>query len=137
MVLAMEFSSLVLMEKDKETNLIVRELGSYEVGDGAEYITKMFFDGDKVNVYFDTKQDVEDWEYSAIFDLFPEEEFVKHGYNLEQIDDEFNPTWLTKFDFVEEHVDMVDKINEVCNLIKCSITKVFEDIQGKKEEYQE
>jgi hypothetical protein len=132
----MEFSSLVLMEKDKETNFIVKELGSYEVGDGAEYITKMFFDGDKVNVYFDTKQDVEDWEYSAIFDLFNEEEFVKCGYNIEQVDDEFNPTWLVKFDFIEEHITMVDKLSELCTLIKSCVTKAFDDIKGKQEEYQ-
>ena len=40
----MNFSSLVLMEKDKESNLFVRELGSYEVSDGAEYVTKMYYD---------------------------------------------------------------------------------------------
>ena len=116
----MEFSSLVLMEKDKETNFIVKELGSYEVRDGAEYITKMFFDGDKVNVFFDTKKDVEEWEYSAIFDLFEEDEFVKQGYSIEQIDDEYNPTWLVKFDFISEHTDMADKLNDLCALIEDS-----------------
>jgi hypothetical protein len=136
MVLNMEFSSLVLMEKDKETNFIVKELGSYEVGEGAEHITKMFYDGEKVNIYFDTKQDVEDWEYSAIFDLFDEEEFVKLGYSIEQVDDEFNPTWLVKFDFIEEHTTMADKLNELCALIGVSVTKVFDDIKGKEEEYR-
>lgn len=132
----MDFSSLVLMEKDKETNFIVKELGSYEVGEGAEYITKMFFDGDKVNIYFDTKQDVEDWEYSAIFDLFDEEQFTKLGYDIEQVDDEFNPTWLVKFDFIEEHGDMAEKLNQLCLLIKSANDKVFDDIKGKQDEYQ-
>lgn len=132
----MEFSSLVLMEKDKETNFIVKELGSYEVGEGAEYITKMFYDGEKVNIYFDTKEDVEDWEFSAIFDLFNEEEFVRLEYSIEQVDDEFNPTWLVKFDFIEEHTTMADKLNELCTLIGASITKVFDDIKGKEEEYR-
>lgn len=132
----MDFSSLVLMEKDKETNFIVKELGSYEVGEGAEYITKMFFDGDKVNIYFDTKQDVEDWEYSAIFDLFNEEQFIELGYIIEQVDDEFNPTWLVKFDFIEKHLDMADKLNGLCLLIKSAITKVFDDIKGKQKEYE-
>ncbi|MCH5138141.1 hypothetical protein JMF89_13110 [Clostridiaceae bacterium UIB06] len=132
----MEFSSLVLMEKDKETNFIVKELGSYEVGEGAEYITKMFYDGEKVNIYFDTKEDVEDWEFSAIFDLFNEEEFVKREYSIEQVDDEFNPTWLVKFDFIEEHTTMADKLNQLCALIGTSITKVFDDIKGKEEEYR-
>lgn len=132
----MNFSSLVLMEKDKETNLIVKELGSYEVSDGAEYITKMFYNGDKVNVYFDTNSDVEEWEYSAIFDLFDIEAFSKSEYIIEDVDDEYNPTWLVKFDYVENHEDMSEKINNLCGLIKDSMVKVFDDIKNKKEEYQ-
>ncbi|AWI03154.1 DUF6762 family protein [Clostridium drakei] len=132
----MNFSSLVLMEKDKETNLIVKELGSYEVSDGAEYITKMFYNGDKVNVYFDTNSDVEEWEYSAIFDLFDIEAFSKSEYIIEDVDDEYNPTWLVKFDYVENHEDMSEKINNLCGLIKDSMVKVFDDIKSKKEEYQ-
>ncbi|AKA70826.1 DUF6762 family protein [Clostridium scatologenes] len=132
----MNFSSLVLMEKDKETNLIVKELGSYEVSDGAEYITKMFYNGDKVNVYFDTNSDVEEWEYSAIFDLFDIETFSKSEYVIEDVDDEYNPTWLVKFDYVENYEDMSEKINNLCGLIKDSMVKVFDDIKGKKEEYE-
>lgn len=124
------------MEKDKETNLIVKELGSYEVSDGAEYITKMFYNGDKVNVYFDTNSDVEEWEYSAIFDLFDIEAFSKSEYIIEDVDDEYNPTWLVKFDYVENHEDMSEKINNLCGLIKDSMVKVFDDIKNKKEEYQ-
>lgn len=136
MVLILNFSSLVLMEKDKETNLIVKELGSYEVSDGAEYITKMFYDGDKVNVYFDTNSDVEEWQYSAIFDLFDVEAFSKSEYVIEDVDDEYNPTWLVKFDYVENHEDMNERINNLCVLIKDSMVKVFDDIEGKKEEYE-
>lgn len=136
MVLILNFSSLVLMEKDKETNLIVKELGSYEVSDGAEYITKMFYDGDKVNVYFDTNSDVEEWQYSAIFDLFDVGAFSKSEYVIEDVDDEYNPTWLVKFHYVENHEDMNERINNLCVLIKDSMVKVFDDIKGKKEEYE-
>ncbi|HCO74801.1 MAG TPA: hypothetical protein DIT16_08120, partial [Clostridium sp.] len=69
----MDFSAIVLMEKDKETKFFTRELGSYEVNEGAEYITKLFYDGEKVNLYFDTNKDVEEWEFSAIYDLFDDE----------------------------------------------------------------
>ncbi|MDW8802235.1 hypothetical protein P8V03_13855 [Clostridium sp. A1-XYC3] len=133
----MEFSSLVLMEKDKETGFMVKELGSYEVSEGAENISKMFYDGEKVNVYFDTNKDVEDWEYSAIFDLFNEEEFVESGYNIEQVDSEYNPTWLVKFDYDEEHSVVAEKLNKLCALISTSISKVIVDIEGKEEEYRE
>lgn len=133
----MEFSSLVLMEKDKETGFVVKELGSYEVGEGAEYISKMFYDGEKINLYFDTNKDVDDWEYSAIFDLFNEKVFEENGYEIEQVDSEYNPTWLVKFDYDYEHSIVAENLNKLCNLISISMDKVFEDIKGKEEEYKE
>lgn len=132
----MDFSSLVLMEKDKDTGFVTKELGSYEVGEGAEYIKKMFYDGDKINVYFDTNKDVEDWEYSAVFDLFNEDKFTEQGYNIEQIDDEYNPTWLVKFDYNEEHSIVLSKLNNLCSLIRTNVEEVFENVKGKEEEYK-
>lgn len=132
----MEFSSLVLMEKDKDTGFMVNELGSYEVGEGAEYIRKMYYDGDKINIYFDTNADVEDWGYSAIFDLFDESEFITEGFSIEQVDDEYNPTWLVKFDYDQEHSVILSRLNSLCALIKTYMKKVFSDIEGKEEEYK-
>ena len=132
----MNFSSLVLMEKDKDNKFFTRELGSYKVDDGAEYITKMYYDGEKVNVFFDTKKDVEEWEYTAIFDLFDYEAFTENGYTIEDVDDEYNPTWLVKFEFLEKHEDMEKKLNELCNLISEKIYQVFQDISNKEDIYQ-
>ena len=72
----MDFSSLVLFEKKENDNNFLREIESYEVNDGAEYIVKMYYDGDKIKVWFNTKRDVEDWEYSACYDLFNEAAFM-------------------------------------------------------------
>lgn len=132
----MNFSSLVLMEKDKDNKFFTKELGSYKVNEGAEYITKMYYDGEKVNVFFDTKKDVEEWEYTAIFDCFDYESFNDKGYNIEDIDDEYNPTWVVKFDFLESHEQMEKKLDELCSLIEEKIYKVFQDISDKKEVYQ-
>lgn len=132
----MNFSSLVLMEREMETNHLVRELGSYEVGDGAEYIKKFYFDGSKVNVIFETMRDVEDWEYSAIFDLFDEKGFTDNSFAIEQIDDEYNPMWLVKFDYIEDHGTMQDKVNKLCGIINESMDKVFSDIEGREEDYK-
>lgn len=132
----MDFSSLVLMEKDKSTGFMVNELGSYEVGEGAEYIKKMYYDGDKINIYFDTNADVEEWEYSGIFDLFDESEFIEKGFSIEQVDDEYNPTWLVKFDYDQEHSVILSRLNSLCTLIKTYMKKAFNDIQGREEEYK-
>lgn len=131
----MDFSSLVLMERDKETNAFVRELGSYVVNEGAKYVTKMFYDGDNVNVFFDTNRDVEEWEYSAIFDLFNSDVFEENGFKIEDVDDEYNPTWKVKFLYNEKHEVIQEKINELCDLIEEEIENVFENIRGKEGEY--
>jgi hypothetical protein len=132
----MQFSSLVLMERDKETNQFVKELGSYETGEGAEFVTKLYFDGELVNLFFDTVVDVEEWEFTAIYDYFDEEIFVSKGYSIEAVDDEYNPTWVVKFKYSEDHMIVREAIIEVCELIKQEINEVLKKIKEKQEEYK-
>lgn len=134
--MTLDFSSLVLMERDNESGFLTKEIGSYEVGDGAQYITKMYYDGEKVNMFFDTNKDVEEWEFSAIYDLFNEEVFEENGYNIEEVDDEYNPTWVLRFDLDEDHSIMEEKVMTACSLIKEEIEEVFNKILGKEEEYK-
>lgn len=133
----MDFSSLVLMERNKETNLFVRELGSYKVHEGAAYVTKFFYDGYKVNMIFDTKRDVEEWEYSAVFDLFNLDAFEDNDFIIEELVEEYNPTWTIKFDYIEDHNNMEEKINEACTIIEEELENVFEAIKDKREEYEQ
>lgn len=131
----MDFSALVLMEKDKETGFLIKEMGSYEVNEGAEYVTKLFYDGDVVYLSFDTGRDVEDWEFSAVFDMFDEECFKNSVLTIAPKDDEYNPTWIVTFNYDEDHELFKEKLDDVCALISQSINKVFNDISGKKEDY--
>lgn len=135
-MILMDFSSLVLMEKDKENNMLTKEVGSYEVSEGAEYITKLYCIDNEVNVYFDTKEDVEEWEYSAIYDLFNEEVFTEKGYSIEFDEDEYNPTWIVKFQFIEDYDEMKEKLNELCGLIEGEVKLAFENSKDKKEQYE-
>lgn len=131
----MDFSSLVLIEREKETNAFIGEMDSFNVGEGAEYISKFFYNGDAINIYFDTKNDVEEWEFSAIFDNFNTESFVEAGYLIEEVDDEYNPTFKVKFDYKDDYEYIGKKLNEVCNLIKTNMEDVFDKIKDLKEEY--
>lgn len=134
----MDFAALVLMELDKD-NKFVGEIGSYEVGEGAEYVTKFFYSekDEKVSLHFDTHKDVEEWEYTALYDLFNTEVFENKGYEVDEIDDEYNPTWIIKFDFIEEHRDMSEKLNETCEMIKLEMEKAFEEASKNKSDYLE
>lgn len=133
----MDFSSLVLMEKDKETGFISKELGSFEVSEGALYIRKLFVIDNEVNLYFDTNKDVEEWEYSAIYDSFNGEIFRENGFRFEEDLDEYNPTFILKFDYSEEYADMKREITKAVTLIQKEMTAVFDAIKGKEEEYKE
>jgi hypothetical protein len=133
----MDFSALVLMEKDKDTGHLIKEIGSYAVNEGAVYVNKLYVIDGEVNLYFQVNKDVEDWEYSAVYDLFDVEAFETLGYDIEEVDDEFNPTWMISFPFDEDHEEVRAILNELCNLIKDNIEKVFENIQDKRAEYEE
>ncbi|MGG7096340.1 DUF6762 family protein [Clostridium sardiniense] len=133
----MDFSSLVLMEKDKDTGFISKELGSFSVDEGALFVRKFFVEDGVVNLYFDTNKDVEEWEYSAIYDLFNEDEFKEKGYELEEDLEEYNPTFIVKFEYDEEYSKIQEKLNEIIGLIKIEMENVFKNIEGKEEEYEE
>lgn len=131
----MDFSSLVLMEKDKDTGFITKELGSFQVSEGALFVKKLFVLNGEVNLLFDTNKDVEEWEYSAIYDLFNYEAFVKEEFDIEDVLDEYNPTFLIKFKYVDDYEFMKGRINNCVNLIEYSIEEAFKNIEGKESEY--
>ena len=133
----MDFSSLVLMEKDKETGFIKKELGSFEVNEGALFIKKLYVLDEVVYMYFDTNKNVEEWEYSAIYDLFNSEAFAESGYEIEEDLDEYNPAYIIKFKYEDDYDLMKKKIQEAVGTIEKEMNSVFEAIKGKESEYQE
>ena len=131
----MDFSSLVLMEKDKETGFIKRELGSFEVNEGALFVKKLYVLDEIVYMHFDTNKNVEEWEYSAIYDLFNSESFIESGYEIEEDLDEYNPAYIIKFKYEDDYDLMKKKIQEAVGTIEKEMNSVFEAIKGKEAEY--
>ena len=131
----MDYSSLILMEKDKETGFVVKEIGSYNVSEGAEYIKSFYVLDDKVYIKFDTNKDVEEWEYSAIYDVFNMNLFEEEGFEIEEVEDEYNPTYLVKFKYEDNREYISEKLALWIDLIEEAMEKAFSDIEGKEEEY--
>ena len=131
----MDYSSLILMEKDKETGFVVKEIGSYNVSEGAEYIKSFYVLDDKVYIKFDTNKDVEEWEYSAIYDVFNMNLFEEEGFEIEEVEDEYNPTYLVKFKYEDNREFISEKLALCIDLIEEAMEKAFSDIEGKEEEY--
>ena len=133
----MDFSSLVLIEKDKETGFIKKELGSFQVNEGALFVKKLYVLDEIVNMYFDTNKNVEEWEYSAVYDLFNSDVFTESGYEIEEDLEEYNPTYIIKFKYEDDYDVMKKKIQEAVTIIDSEMNLVFEAIKGKEAEYQE
>lgn len=132
----MDFSSLVLMEKDKDTGFITKELGSFQVSEGALFVKKLFVLNGEVNLLFDTNKDVEEWEYSAIYDVFDMDLFENEGFGIEEVEDEYNPTFLINFKYKDDHEYIEEKLALSIELIEEAMEKAFNNIEGKEEEYQ-
>ena len=133
---AMDYSSLILMERDNETGFVSKEVGSFQVSEGAEFVKNFYVKGDTVYFIFDTKEDVEEWQYSAIYDLFDYELFKGEGLDIEDIEDEYNPTFLVKFEYKDDYDYLKEKLDLCIELVEESMEKVFKDIEGKEEEYK-
>ena len=54
----MDFTSLVLFERKENDNSFIKEIGSYEVNAGTDYIAKMYYTRDKLKVWFKAKNDI-------------------------------------------------------------------------------
>lgn len=132
----MDFAALVLMRKDKD-NILSEELGSYKVGEGAKLVSKMYCIDNEVSVFFSTERDVEEWEFSAIYDNFNEELFEENNFKISFEEDEYNPTWKVNFEFIDEFSEMEEKVSKLCELIDSEMKRVFEEIKDKEEEYKE
>ena len=132
----MDFSSLILMERDSETGFITKEIGSYKVKAGAEYIKNFYVKADTVYLKFDTNKDVEEWEYSAIYDVFDCELFENEGFEIEEVEDEYNPTFLVKFKYEDDYEYINEKLSLCIELIEEAMEKAFSEIEGKEEEYK-
>lgn len=132
----MDYSSLILMEKDNETGFVTKELGIFNVSEGAEYIKGFYVQGDTVYIKFDTNKDVQEWEYSAIYDMFNLELFEEEGFKIEEVEDEYNPTYLVSFKYEDKHEYISEKLSLCIELIEETMEKAFNDIEGKEEEYK-
>ena len=67
--------------------------------------------------------------------LFNIKRFEEEGFIIEEELDEYNPTFILKFPYKEEHLEMKDVLDKAVELINEEMEKVFLAIEGKEEEY--
>ena len=137
----MENTSVILMEKDKESGFLVKEIESYTIENG-ELIKGIYLieDNDEKKVVvmrLATDRDVEDWEYAAIYDYYDDEVLEKEVLTVSDVEDCYNPTWEVTLKFDHNQVSMEHKLTSIVELHNNELNRVYEEIKNKKEEYTE
>ncbi|SKA85158.1 hypothetical protein SAMN05443428_106122 [Caloramator quimbayensis] len=122
----MEGSSIVLMEK--QDGILSKELGSYEIETGIEYIYKAYVEDEIVYLFLTTNVDVDDENYNDIFDEYDFEGHINLGCQVEEVEEEYNPVWLIKTDFINQHDDMKKKLNDIIKYHAEEIKRIYEKL---------
>ncbi|MBV4433960.1 hypothetical protein GTH52_08900 [Clostridium tyrobutyricum] len=63
----------------------------------------MYYDSNYVNIYFNTNKEVEDWQYYTIFDMLEKYNFNENNFKIKEVEDEYNPMWIVKFNYTDNH----------------------------------
>lgn len=119
---------LVLMKK--EDGMLTDELGSYEIQEGLEFVFKAYVELTTVKLFLTTNRDVDDEEYTNIFSEYNIDELENMGFEVEEIDEEYNPVWCIKIKFEKDHSVMADILNEITAFHKDEMERVYNAIKG-------
>lgn len=122
----MEASSLVLM--NRVDGILEKELGSYEIEEGLELVYKAFVENGKVYLFLTVDRDVNDEEYNEIFDNYNVDEISNMGFDVSEVEEEYNPVWQVNFEFKDDHDGMEEALNSIIAYHNEEIKRVFEEI---------
>ncbi|NGX94425.1 MAG: hypothetical protein G4V63_04065 [Candidatus Afipia apatlaquensis] len=137
----MENISLVIMEKEKDTGFLSRELGSYEVKYDTEYVSSIYASREDenlyVNMYLTVPGEFEDWKYNAILDNYDTGLYKDKALLAEEDEDSYNPGWVIKFLFLENDNEMEEKINELLGIHVSELERVLSQLKNIEDEYRD
>lgn len=132
----MEETVIVIMLKNKDTGFLEKELGTLEITKNEDYIVNIYVMDNKLYIRLSTGRDVEDWEYSAIYDYYDADCFNGVA-DVMECDDDFNPVWEICTDFDEDLSVTEQLVNRILEIHTRELSDVFETIADKESEYSD
>jgi hypothetical protein len=133
----MESLSVLIMEKNKETGYLERELGSYTISNNGNLIDSIYMirenDKDTVHLRLTTERDVEDWEFSEILDYYDEDVLKDIVLSLEEVEDAYNPMWEVTFEFIDSQRKMENTLQDILNKHKKELDEIYNEIKKEEE----
>lgn len=133
------YNNLLLMKKDTETGFLMEEIGSYKINNHIEYIEKIYLaeEGENLFIYLTlTTHDIEeDWKYYGIFDMYNVDIFSDMICDIEESNDNFNPTWILKIQYTDNYVVIENLLNEILTIHAAELERIIPLIN--EEDYTE
>jgi hypothetical protein len=123
--MALDAKGLVLM--NSINGILSNELGSYEIIEGLEFVYKAYVADGQVKLFVTTDRDVSDEEYNDVYDEYESEVLLDEGFEVEEIEDEYNPVWSITFPYKEDYDDMNEDLNYVISYHKKEMDRIFEE----------
>lgn len=137
----MKDTVVVLMLRDNKTGFLEKEIAQYKILENENLIVNLFGEksDDEINIHMKitTDRDVEDWEFSAVYDYYNEEVFNDIVKSIEAEEDCYNPTWEVVFLYDDNELIVEEKINKILEIHINELSEVYSVIKDKKEEYCE
>lgn len=84
-------------------------------------------EGSKLYIFLTlTTLDIEeDWKYSGIFDLYNEEIFSGKTIGFEEFAEDYNPKWIIKIEYSEDHKKTEALLNELLNIHTAELERII------------
>lgn len=106
----MEGKALVIYKR--ENGILTEELGSFEIEIGLELVYKAYVEDGKCNLFITTDRDVTDEQFNEFYDMYNFEKYQGFNCEIEEVE-EYNPTWLVKFDCKDDYEYMDEMLNSI------------------------
>lgn len=129
---------IVIMQKSKSSGFLEKELASLNIEKNEELIVNLFAvkeDKMKLHIKLTTDRDVEDWEYSAVFDYYDIDVFGNKIESIEENEDSYNPEWEVVMDYCYDLDKLEENIIELLQIHRKELDDVYDVIKDKKGEY--
>lgn len=137
----MEPFRIIVMEKDLESGMLTNEITSYKIDKGGELIgavhAEKTADGYVIDIKLTTDRDLEDWEYSAVFDYYDIEALGEDIISAEEDTSFFNPVWAVRLKMDDDDEKMEAIIQSITERHMAELESVYEEIKDKREDYRE
>lgn len=112
---------------EKNSGVLVKELGSLEVCEGCEYIEKLFVEGGILNIYVTYNEEVDDLGFDKIYEEFNLSILEDIKSTVTVISDVYSPTFKIETPYFEDNIVMQEIFNDICTRVKTELLRIKND----------